>query len=64
MFNFLANSRKKLLNFKYFYKNGYYIETMKEDNVKYFYITPIISNQKLIIEKLATFFYGSKSSMT
>ena len=49
MFNFLANSRKKLLNFKYFYKNGYYIETMKEDNVKYFYITPIISNQKLII---------------
>ena len=64
MFNFLANSRKKLLNFKYFYKNGYHIETMKEDNVKYFYITPIISNQKLIIEKLATFFYGSKSSMT
>ena len=31
---------------------------MNEDNVKYLYITSIISGQKLIIEKLPVFSFG------
>ena len=43
-------SIRNLLNFKYIYRNVYHIETMNEDNVKYLYITSIISSQKLIME--------------
>ena len=48
-------SRRNLLNFKDIRRNGYHIKTMNEDNVKYLYITSIISSQKLIIEKLLAF---------
>ena len=47
-------SRRNLLSFKDIRKNGYHIETMNED-VEYFYITSIISSQKLIMEKLPVF---------
>ena len=36
-------SRRNLLNFKNIRRNEYHIETMNEDNIKYFYITFIIS---------------------
>ena len=51
-------SRRNLLNFKDIHRNGYHIETMNEDNIEYLYITSIISDQKLIMEKLPAFFYG------
>ena len=51
-----SKSKRNLLNFKDIYRNGYHIETMNEDNVEYFYITSIISGQKLIMEKLPAFF--------
>ena len=54
-FYILANPEKKLLSFKDIRRNGYHIETMNEDNVKYLYITSIISGQKLIMEKLLAF---------
>ena len=49
---YFKKSKRNLLNFKDIYRNGYHIETMNEDNVKYLYITSIISSQKLIMEKL------------
>ena len=36
----------------------YILANPKESNVKYFYITSIISSQKLIVEKLLAFSYG------
>ena len=51
----LKKSKRNLLNFKDIYRNGYHIETMNKDNVKYLYITSIISSQKLIMEKLSAF---------
>ena len=53
-----SKSRRNLLCFKDIRRNGYHIETMNEDNVKYLYITSIISGQKLIMEKLPAFFSG------
>ena len=50
-----SKSRRNLLSFKDIRRNGYHIETMNEDNIKYLYITSIISDQKLIMEKLSTF---------
>ena len=50
--------RRNLLSFKDIRRNGYHIETMNEDNVGYLYITSIISGQKVIMEKLPTFFSG------
>ena len=53
-----SKSKRNLLNFKDICINGYHIETMNEDNVEYLYITSIISNQKLIMEKLPAFSSG------
>ena len=36
--------RRNLLSFKYIHRNGYHIETMNGGNIKYFYITSIISS--------------------
>ena len=55
MLYILTNQKRILLSFKDICKNGYHIETMNEDNVKYLYITSIIFGQKLIMEKLRTF---------
>ena len=52
---YFSKSRRNLLSFKDIRKNGYHIETMNEDNVEYFYITFIISGQKLIMENPPTF---------
>ena len=53
-----SKSRRNLLSFKDIHRNGYHIETMNGDNVKYLYITLIISGQKLIMEKLLAFSFG------
>ena len=55
---YFKKSRRNLLSFKDIYINGYLIETMNGDNVKYLYITSIISGQKLIMEKLLAFSFG------
>ena len=47
-----------MLSFKDVCRNGYHIETINEDNVEYLYITSIISDQKLIMEKLLAFSFG------
>ena len=47
--------RRNVLNFKDIRRNGYHIETMSEGNVEYLYITSIISDQMLIVEKLLIF---------
>ena len=53
-----SKSRRNLFSFKDIRRNGYLIETMNGDNVKYLYITSIISGQKLIMEKLLAFSFG------
>ena len=53
-----SKSKRNLLCFKSIPRNGYHIETMNEDNVEYLYITFIISDQKLIMEKLLIFSSG------
>ena len=50
--------KRNLLIFKDIGRNGYHIETMYECNVEYLYITSIISNQKIIMEKISTFSFG------
>ena len=47
-----------MLNFKDIRRNGYYIETMNEDNTECIYITSIVFSKKLIIEKLSAFSSG------
>ena len=53
-----SKSIRNLLSFKKICRNGYHIENMNEDNVEYIYITSIISDQKLIMEKLLAFSSG------
>ena len=48
-------SKRNLLSFKDIRINEYHIETMNEGNVEYLYITSIISDQMLIVEKLLIF---------
>jgi hypothetical protein len=50
-------SRRNLIIFKDIRLNGYHVETTNEGNNEYFYITSIISSQKLILEKLSAFFF-------
>ena len=49
---------RNLPNFKDIRRNGYHNETMNEGNKKYLYITFIVYDKKLIMEKLATFSNG------
>ena len=51
-----SKSRRNLLSFKDIRRNGYHIKNMNEGNVKYLYITSVISSQKLTVEKLSNFF--------
>ena len=55
---YFDTSKRNFLSFKDIHRNGYHIETMNEDNVEYLYITSIISDQKLIMEKLSAFPFG------
>ena len=47
---------RNLLSFKDICMNGYHIETINEGNTKYLYITFIISDKKLVVEKLSAIF--------
>ena len=49
-------SRINFLSFKDIRRSGYHIEIMNKGNVEYRYITFIIYDQKLMVEKLPTFF--------
>ena len=51
-------STRNLLNVKYIRINGYHIETMNEGNTKCLYITSIVYDKKLIMEKLLAFSFG------
>ena len=51
-------STRKLLNFKDIRRNGYHIETMTEGNTKCLYITSIVYDKKIIMEKLFVFSFG------
>ena len=50
-----SKSTRNLLSFKDIHKNGYHIETMNEGNTKCLYITSIVYDKKLVIEKFSTF---------
>jgi hypothetical protein len=50
-----SKSRRNLLSFKDIRDNGYHIETNNEGSKEYLYITSMISNQKLVLEKLPIF---------
>ena len=49
---------RNLLSFKDIRRNGYHIEVMNEANIECLYITSIVYDKKLIMEKLSTFSYG------
>ena len=49
---------RNLLGFKYIHKNGYHIETMNESNIKCLYITFIVYDKKIIMEKLSSTLLG------
>lgn len=49
---YLAKSKGKLLSFKDIRQNGYYIETLNQNNAEYLYITKNVSGKKYILEKL------------
>jgi hypothetical protein len=55
---YFSKSRINLISFKDIRLNGYHVETTNEGNDEYFYITSIISGQKLILEKLTAFSSG------
>ena len=56
--SYSSKSKRNLLNFKDIRSNGYRIETNNEGNEEYFYITSMVSSQKLILEKLHIFSKG------
>jgi hypothetical protein len=47
-----SKSRRNLLSFKDIRRNGYHIETMTENNIKYLQITTIKYGQKIILKKI------------
>ena len=51
-----SKSTGNFLNFKYIHRNGYHIESMSEGNTKCLYITSIVYDKKLDVEKLSTTF--------
>ena len=53
-----SKSKRNLLSFKDIQSNNYHIETNNEGNEEYFYITSMVSSQKLILEKLHIFSKG------
>jgi len=53
-----SKSRRNLISFKDIRLNSYLVETTNECSDEYLYITQIISVQKLILEKVSTFFSG------
>ena len=53
-----SKSRRNLLSFKDIHHNDYYIETNNKCSEEYLYITSMVSDQKLILEKLSIFSSG------
>ena len=53
-----SKSIRNLLGFKDICRNGYHIETMNEGNTECLYITFIVYDKKLIMEKLSAFSFG------
>ena len=53
-----SKSIRNLLSFKDIRRSGYHIETMKEGNTKYIYITSIVYGKKLIMKNFPAFSYG------
>jgi hypothetical protein len=49
-----SKSRRNLISLKDIRLNGFHVETTNEGSEEYLYITSIISDQKLILEKLHT----------
>ena len=52
---YFSKSIKNLICFKNIRKNGYHIEIMNKSNTKCLYITSIVYDKKLIMEKLSAF---------
>ena len=52
-----SKSTRNLLNFKDIRRNRYHIETMNEGNIECLYITFVIYDKKLIMEKLSSYSY-------
>jgi hypothetical protein len=52
---FSLKSRRNLLSFKDIRRNGYYIETIKENSLEYLCITQINLYNKTLLEKLPSF---------
>jgi hypothetical protein len=50
-----SKSRRNLISLKDIRLNGFHVETTNEGSEEYLYISSIISDQKLILEKLHTF---------
>ena len=53
-----SKSTWNFLSFKDIHRNGYHIETMNEGNIEGLYITSIVFDKKLIMEKLSTYSFG------
>ena len=51
-----SKSTRNLLSFKDICRNRYHVETMNESNTKCLYITSVVSSEKLIMEKLSSYF--------
>ena len=51
-------SQRNLLSFEDIRRNGYHIETMNEENIKFLHITSIIHGSKKVVERLPTFSIG------
>ena len=49
---------RNLLSFKDIRRNRNHIETMNEGNIECLYITHIVYDKKLVVEKLSSFSYG------
>ena len=55
---YYSKSIRNLLNFTDICRNGYHIETMNEGSKECLYITSIVYDKKLIMEKISAFFSG------
>ena len=55
---YTSKSRRNLISFKDIHHNGYHIKTNNKCSEEYFYITSMVSSQKLILEKLSIFSSG------
>ena len=55
---YFFKSKRNLLSFKDIRGNGYHFKTNNEGSEEYLYITSMISEQKLVLEKVSIFSFG------